>query len=145
MTFWLLLLCNKIIFQNLGLSFLHDFLRWAIPGLFFYLLFFSIQLQLVDKNLRMLGFEPRISGARSNHSTNRATPNFMLPSCLAANANEANRKSRSSGSFQFQKASDVSFKLNHWRLLTDIDVSIQRFKRLRWCTDLLHLALSHRQ
>ena len=49
-----------------GLLFLK---RWAIPGLLFFILVFSI-VQLADKILQMTGFEPRISGVGSDRSTN---------------------------------------------------------------------------
>ena len=47
-------------------------LRWAIPGLFFFIFVFS-NLRLADKTLPMSGFELRISGVGSNRSTNWAT------------------------------------------------------------------------
>ena len=53
----------------------------AIPGLFFFIVVFSIiQLvdNVVDEILPMRGFEPRISGVRSDHSTNWATTTAHL-------------------------------------------------------------------
>ena len=52
--------------------------RWAIPGLYFLIFVLSI-VRLVDKILPMSGFEPQISGVRSNHSTNWATTNNHCP------------------------------------------------------------------
>ena len=43
------------------------------PPLFLYLCLFFLNVQLVDKILPMLGFEPQISGVGSNCSTNWAT------------------------------------------------------------------------
>ena len=49
--------------------------KWAIPGLFFFIFVFSIQLtvNVRYKFLPMTGFEPRTSGIGSNRSTNWAT------------------------------------------------------------------------
>ena len=46
------------------------FLRWVIPGLFFFFLHFLCNLQWVDKIMPMSGFELQISGVGSNRSTN---------------------------------------------------------------------------
>ena len=50
--------------------------KWAIPGLFFFILVFSIQLTEKEysvKNSPMTGFELETSGFRSDHSVNWAT------------------------------------------------------------------------
>ena len=49
----------------------HEFFlnRWAIHGLFFFILVVSF-VQLVDKILLMSEIEPRISGVGNNSSTN---------------------------------------------------------------------------
>ena len=51
------------------------FLKWANPGLFFFIFVFSIQLteNIQYKFLPMTGFKPWTSGVRSNRSTNWAT------------------------------------------------------------------------
>ena len=51
------------------------FFKWAIPGLFFFIFVFSIQLtvNVRYKFLPMTGFEPRTSGIGSDRSTNWAT------------------------------------------------------------------------
>ena len=49
----------------------NQFLRWAIPGLFFIFIFSIVQ--LVDKILPMPGFVPRINGVGSDRYTNWAT------------------------------------------------------------------------
>ena len=57
------------------------FSKWAILGIFFFIFVFSIEQlvdKLVDKILPMTGFEPWISGVRSDHCTNRATTNAHL-------------------------------------------------------------------
>ena len=56
----------KTIFSNFRLE---SFLKWAIPGLFFFIF------DIVDseQNLPMIGFEPRISGVGSDPSTNWGT------------------------------------------------------------------------
>ena len=48
------------------------FFKWAIPGLFFFIYVFSIQLteNVQYKFLPMTGFQLRTSGIGSNHSTN---------------------------------------------------------------------------
>ena len=48
------------------------FKKWAIPGLFFLIFLFSIQLtvNVKFKLLLMNGFEPRTSGIGSDRSTN---------------------------------------------------------------------------
>ena len=57
---------------------LNYFKKWAIPGLFFFILSFqytveSKQMFFKYEYLSMTGFEPRTSGIRSNSSTNWAT------------------------------------------------------------------------
>ena len=57
------------------------FFNWAIPGLFFFIFVFSVQLTVnIDqyKLLPMTGFETRTSGIRSDHSTNCATTTAIL-------------------------------------------------------------------
>ena len=49
--------------------------------LFLYFCLFFLNVQLVDKILMMLGFEPLISGVGKDHSTNWATTT-ALPKCL---------------------------------------------------------------
>ena len=52
------------------------FFKWAILGLFFFIFVFSIIHlvdKLVDKILPMMGLKLRISGVRSDRSTNWAT------------------------------------------------------------------------
>ena len=46
--------------------------KWAIPGLFFFIFVFSIQLTVIVEYelLPMTGYEPRTSGIGSNRSTN---------------------------------------------------------------------------
>ena len=47
--------------------------KWAIPGLFFFIFVFSLQLTVNNvqyKSLPMTGFEPWTSGVGSDHSTN---------------------------------------------------------------------------
>ena len=53
------------------------FLKWAIPGIYFFYfgLFNKVDIEL---NLSKTGFEPRITGVRSNHSTNWAANNMDL-------------------------------------------------------------------
>ena len=48
------------------------FFKWAIPGLYFFIFVFSIQLtvNVKYKMLPMTGFEPRTSGIGSDRSTN---------------------------------------------------------------------------
>ena len=49
------------------------FLKWVIPGLFFFIFVFSIQLtekEYSDKNSPMTGFELDTSGFGSDHSVN---------------------------------------------------------------------------
>ena len=51
-------------------------LKWDIPGLFFFIFVFLIQLTVKNvpyKSLPMSRFKPRNSGVRSNRSTNLAT------------------------------------------------------------------------
>ena len=54
---------------------LNTFLKYGpFPASFFFIFAFSILIvQLVDKILRLTGFEPRIAGVGSNRSTNWAT------------------------------------------------------------------------
>ena len=57
-------------------NFIRVFLKkWAIPGLFFFIFVFSIQLtvNVQYKFLLMTGFKPQTSGIGSNRSTNWAT------------------------------------------------------------------------
>ena len=54
-----------------------NFLRWPFPTSFSLFLIFSI-VQLVDKISPMKGFELRISGVGSDHSTNWAPTNGVL-------------------------------------------------------------------
>ena len=54
----------------------HFFKKWAIPGLFFFIFVFSIQLTVNNvqyKCLPMIGFEPLTSGFGNDRSTNWAT------------------------------------------------------------------------
>ena len=57
-----------------------NFLQWAIPGLFFSILVFSIQLTVnVECTfLPMTGYEPRTFGIGSDCSTNRATTTALV-------------------------------------------------------------------
>ena len=50
----------------------HLIFKWAIPGLFFFIFVFSIQLtvNVQYKILPMTGFEPQTTGIGSNCSTN---------------------------------------------------------------------------
>ena len=59
-----------------GMLWMSIFLKCAIPGLFFLIFVFSIQLtvNVQYKILQMTGFEPRASGIGSERSTNWATP-----------------------------------------------------------------------
>ena len=49
------------------------FFKWAIPGLFFFIFVFSLQLTVQCKFLPMTRFELRTYGIGSNRSTNWAT------------------------------------------------------------------------
>ena len=65
--------CNlKPLELDLKICSLSVFLKWAIPGLFFFIFVFSIHLtvNVQYKFLPMYGFEPRISGMGSDRSTN---------------------------------------------------------------------------
>ena len=50
-----------------------EFKKWANPSLLFFIFSPFYVIQLKDKYLPMLGFEPRISGVWSDHSANWAT------------------------------------------------------------------------
>ena len=56
------------------------FFKWAVPGLFFFIFVFSIQLTInvQYKFFLMTGFEPQTSGIGSERSTNWATPLPMI-------------------------------------------------------------------
>ena len=60
--------------------FLIFFKKWAIPGLFFFIFVFSIQLtvNVEYKFLPMTGFEPQTSGIGSDRSTNWATTTTLI-------------------------------------------------------------------
>ena len=65
--------CNlKPLELDLKICSLSVFLKWAIPGLFFFIFVFSIHLtvNVQYKFLPMSGFEPRTSGMGSDRSTN---------------------------------------------------------------------------
>ena len=63
---------NECWIYNENWIFTNVFLWLAIPCLFFFIFVFS-NVQLVDKISLISGFERRISGVRSDHSTNWAT------------------------------------------------------------------------
>ena len=61
------------------------FKKWAIPGLFFFIFVFSIQLRIniQYKILPMTGFEPWTSWIGSDPSTNWATTTALCHCCLS--------------------------------------------------------------
>ena len=70
------------------------FIKMAIPGLFFFIFVFSVQLtvNIQYKFLPMTGFEPRTSGIGSDRSTNWATTTAQDPLTFAFQASGASPK-----------------------------------------------------
>ena len=67
------LMWGKNTTQRQWTTYKKNFFEWAIPGLFFFIFSFSIQLTFLYIFLPMTGFKPRTSGDWSNHSANCAT------------------------------------------------------------------------
>ena len=60
----------------------------VISGIFFFIFVVSIVIQLVDKILPMLGFEPQISGVGSDRSINWATTSALLAVVITSMADD---------------------------------------------------------